>query len=97
MAVKKKVNIPDTKLPLKLVGKNNTLLVNNEVQDFNNKKCKLHSTTKNQHVNPIFINGIEKFHWIFKFKYLCGGGFTIEIDYNDNIVKFKEIEKLLTL
>lgn len=87
---KKKVNIPDPNQPMKLICKNNTLLVTLEVQDFNNKKCKLHSVTKNQHVNSIWVNGVEKFHWIFKFKYLCGGGFTIEIDYNDNIVKFKD-------
>lgn len=82
-------NIPDPNTPMKLIGKNNTLLVTNEIQELNGKKCKLHSTTKNQHVNSIFINGVEKFHWIYKFNYLCGGGFSIEIDYNDNVVKLK--------
>ena len=90
MAVKKKVNIPDPNQPMKLIGKNNTLLVTNEIQELNGKKCKLKYTTKNQHVNSIWVNGVENFHWIFKFKYLCGGSFTIEIDYNDNIVKFKD-------
>lgn len=48
------------------------------------------SITKNQHVNSIFVNGIEKFHWIYKFEYLnfTEKGFSIEIDYNDNIIKF---------
>jgi len=91
MAKEKIKNIPDPNPPMKLIGKNNTLFVNFQIQELNGKKCKLHSTTKNQHVNSIFINGIEKYHWIFKFKYLCGGGFSIEIDHNDNIVKFKEI------
>lgn len=87
---KKIVNIPDPHPPMKLIGKNNTLLVNFEIQELNGKQCQLHSTTKNQHVNSIWVNGVEKFHWIFKFKYLCGGGFTIEINHYDNIVKFKE-------
>jgi len=84
-------NIPDTKHPMQLEDKEYTLLVNFEIQEINGKQCKLHSTTKNQHVNSIWVNGVEKFHWIYKFKYLCGGGFTIEINHYDNIVKFKEI------
>lgn len=86
-----KQNIPDPNPPFKLIGKNNTLLVNFEIQELNGKQCQLHSTTKNLHVNSIWVKGVEKFHWIYKFKYLCGGGFTIEINHYDNIVKFKEI------
>jgi len=84
-------NIPDPNPPMKLIGKNNTLLVTLETQEINGKQCQLKSTTKNLHVNSIWVNGVEKFHWIYKFKYLCGGGFTIEINHYDNIVKFKEI------
>ena len=84
-------NILDPNPPMKLIGKKNTLFVNFEVQEINNKKCQLHSTTKNLHVNSIWVNGVEKFHWFYTFRYTCGGGFTIEINHYDNIVKFKEI------
>lgn len=54
------------------------------------------SITKNQHVNSILVNGVEKFHWIYKFEYLSftEKGFSIEIDYNDNIIKFTNITSL---
>jgi hypothetical protein len=34
-----------------------------------------------------WINGVEKWHWIYTFKYLDGSGFfSIEIDYYDKFV-----------
>ena len=69
---KKIVNISDTKPPMQIIGKNNTLNVNLEIQDINIKskdyKCRLVSVTKNEYFNPKWINEIECFNWIYKFK-----------------------------
>lgn len=69
---KKIVNIPDTKPPMQIIGKNNTLNVNLEIQDINIKskdcKCRLVSVSKNEEVNHKWIDKVECYNWIYKFK-----------------------------
>jgi len=81
---KAKVNIPDTKPPMQIIGKNNTLRVINDIQNINIKgkdyNCRLISVSKDLEVLPKWIdkvetiNKIEKvykvecFNWIYKFK-----------------------------
>lgn len=50
--------------------------------------------SKNMHVNSIWVNGVEKWHWIYRFEYLnfSKSGFMIEVDHHDNICKFTEIK-----
>jgi hypothetical protein len=78
----------------KIIGKNNTLeIVPNFVQDINikgnNYKCVLNSISKNLHMNSIYINRIEKFHWFYTFKILDAPikKIIFEIDYNDKLIK----------
>ena len=91
---KAKVNIPDTNPPMQIIGKNNILNVVNDIQNINIKgkiyKCRLISVSKDLEVLPKWIDKVECFHWIYKFEYLnfTEKGFSIEIDYNDNIIKF---------
>lgn len=68
-------------------------IIPNEIQtSLKGVKFKYKSITKNQHVNSIWVNGVEKWHWIYKFEYIdfSKKGFTIEIDYYNEIKHFKE-------
>ena len=69
---KKKVNIPDTKPPMQIIGKNNTLNVVNDIQNINIKgkdyKCRFISVSKDLEVLPKWIDKVERFNWIYKFK-----------------------------
>ncbi len=78
----------------KIIGKNNTLeIVPHLVQDINiksdNYKCVLNSISKNLHMNSMFINRVEKFHWFYIFKILDAPikKIIFEIDYNDKLIK----------
>ena len=44
---------------------------------------------KNSQLPSKWIDKVEKWHWIYSFKYLDekGGFFEVEIDYNDKFVK----------
>jgi hypothetical protein len=69
---KKIVNIPDTKPPMQIIGKNNTLNVVNDIQNINIKgkdyNCRLISVSKCDEVLPKWIDKVECFNWVYKFK-----------------------------
>ena len=49
---------------------------------------KLVRTYKNSIKPSKWIDRVEKWHWIFTYKYLDGSGiFEIEIDYNDKFIQ----------
>jgi hypothetical protein len=93
MAVKKIVNIPDTKPPMQIIGKNNTLNVNLEVQDINIKgkdyKCRLISVSKDLEVLPKWIDKVECYNWIYKFKiFECEFKYILfTLGYENQIIK----------
>ena len=95
MGVPKKINQNISFSPTEYNYKGSIIkIVPNEIQTSSNGISFIYkSITKNQHVNSIWVNGVEKFHWIYKFEYLnfTEKGFSIEIDYNDNIIKFTNI------
>jgi hypothetical protein len=53
---------------------------------------RLSGTRKNLQLPEKWVNGIEKWHWIYSFIYLDerGGFFEIEIDYNDKFVRLNK-------
>lgn len=52
------------------------------------KEFKLSAVIKDTQKPMKWINNTEKWHWLFRFKYLDGSGFfNIEIDYYDNFLK----------
>ena len=90
---KKTVNITDTKPPMQIVGTNNTLNITTDIQNINIKgkdyNCRLVSVSKDLEVLPKWVNGIEYFNWIYKFKinecnfkYIC-----FHLGYNDEVLK----------
>jgi hypothetical protein len=97
MAVKKIVNIPDAKPPMILKGKNNNLKVILEKQSINikgtNYECRLISVTKIEEIPSKWINKVECFNWLYKFKvFSCNFNYVlITIDYDDNIIKTESI------
>ena len=67
-----KVNIPDTKPPMQIIGKNNILNVITDIQNINIKgkdyNCRLISVSKDLEALPKWIDKVERFNWIYKFK-----------------------------
>ena len=94
----KKVNIPDTKPQMQIIGKNNTLNVNLEVQDINIKgkdyKCRLVSVSKNEEFNPKWIDKVECYNWIYKFKvFKCEYKYILfYLGYENEITKTEPIK-----
>lgn len=94
---KKIVNIPDTKPPMQIVGKNNCLNIISDIQNINIKgkdyNCRLISISKNLDVLPKWIDKIERFNWIYKFKIFdCEFKYILfHLGYNDEIIKTETI------
>ena len=90
---KKKENIPDTNPPMQIIGKNNTLNVVNDIQNINIKgkdyKCRLISVSKDLEVLPKWIDKVERFNWIYKFKiFECEFKYILfTLGYDDQIIK----------
>lgn len=90
---KKKENIPDTKPPMQIIGKNNTLNIVNEIQNINIKgkdyKCRLISVTKCDEVKSKWIDKVECFNWIYKFKiFECEFKYILfTLGYENQIIK----------
>lgn len=94
---KKIVNIPDSKPPMILSGKNNDLKVILENQIIKIKgidyDCRLISVTKIEEIPSKWINKVECFNWLYKFKLFgCKIKYVlITIDYDDKIIKTESI------
>lgn len=90
---KKKENIPDTKPPMQIIGKNNTLIVINDIQNINIKgkdyNCRLISVTKCDEVKSKWIDKVECFNWIYKFKiFECEFKYILfTLGYENQIIK----------
>ena len=90
---KKIVNIPDTKPPMQIVGTNNTLNIITDIQNINikgkNYNCRLVSVSKDLEILPKWVNGIEYFNWIYKFKISeCNFKYiSFHLGYNDEVLK----------
>ena len=90
---KAKVNIPDTKPPMQIIGKNNTLNVINDIQNINIKgkdyKCRLISVTKCDEAKSKWIDKVECFNWIYKFKiFECEFKYILfTLGYENEIIK----------
>ena len=52
------------------------------------KRFRQSSLTRNGQLPPKWINGLEKYHWIYLFKYVDEDKyFEVEVDYYDKIIK----------
>ena len=90
---KKTVNITDTKPPMQIVGTNNTVNITTDIQNINIKgkdyNCRLISVSKDLEVLPKWVNGIEYFNWIYKFKlFECDFKYILfTLGYENQIIK----------
>lgn len=90
---KKKENIPDTKPPMQIIGKNNILKVINNIQNINIKgkdyNCRLISVSKDLEVLPKLIDKVECFNWVYKFKiFECEFKYILfTLGYENQIIK----------
>lgn len=95
---KKIVNIPDTKPPMILSGKNNDLKVILENQPIkikgNEYICRLVSVSKIEEAGSKWIDKVECFNWLYKFKVFdCEFKYIlITVDYDDKIIKTEPIK-----
>lgn len=94
---KKIVNIPDAKPPMEIIGKNNTLKVINDIQNINIKgkdyNCRLISVTKCDEIKSEWIDKVEFFNCVYKFKILeCEFKYIFfTLGYKNEIIKTETI------